>query len=138
MVEQISTPAGFEVIGFQDGSAALDAARRITPTLIIADYHLANMTFSGFCKEVNKLDNLSETFVISLIDSADRPDENLFRSLGVKAFLKKPFQADDLLDIIKSLQKNQKGETQGKGGLKRRIWPPTSTATDSEGEDILP
>src|SRR4051812_48420236 len=39
MVEQISTPEGFEVVGFQDGPAALEAARRISPALIIADYH---------------------------------------------------------------------------------------------------
>ena len=61
MVEQISTLEGFEVVGFQDGPAALEAARRSAPSLIIADYHLDNMTFSGFCKEINKLDNLTET-----------------------------------------------------------------------------
>ncbi|MBL8076070.1 MAG: response regulator, partial [Nitrospira sp.] len=28
LVEQISTPEGFEVVGFQDGPTALEAARR--------------------------------------------------------------------------------------------------------------
>ena len=83
VVEQISTPEGFDVVGFQDGPAALEAARRISPALIIADYHLDNMTFSGFCKEVNRLDNLSETFLISLINPADRPDESLLRTLEI-------------------------------------------------------
>lgn len=134
MVEQISTPEGFEVVGFQDGPAALEAARRISPALIIADYHLDNMTFSGFCKEVNKLDHLTDTYLISLINPADRPDENHLRTLGVKAFLKKPFQSDDLLDVIKSLQQKQQGQANGKT-LKRRAWPPTSTATDSDEDD---
>lgn len=133
MVEQISTPEGFEVVGFQDGPAALEAARRITPALIIADYHLAHMTFSGFCKEINKLDNLSDTDIISLINSADRPDENLLRGLGVKAFIKKPFQGDDLLDVIKSVQQKQ-GQANGKG-LKRRIWPPVSSSTDADNDE---
>ena len=137
MVEQISTPEGFEVVGFQDGPAALEAARRISPALIIADYHLDNMTFSGFCKEINKLDNLMETYLVSLINPADRPDENHLRTLGVKAFLNKPFQADDLLDIIKSLQQKQQGPSNAKG-LKRRVWPPTSTSTDSdEGDEVM-
>jgi DNA-binding response OmpR family regulator len=136
MVEQISTPEGFEVIGFQDGPAALEAARRMSPALIIADYHLDNMTFSGFCKEVNKLDNLTETYLISLINPADRPDENHLRSLGVKAFLKKPFQSDDLLDVIKSLQRKQQGQAHGQG-LKRRVWPPASTTTDSDEDGEL-
>jgi CheY-like chemotaxis protein len=134
MVEQISTPEGYEVIGFQDGPAALEAARRISPTLIIADYHLDNMTFSGFCKEVNKLDHLTETYLISLVDAGDRPDENHLRSLGVKAFLKKPFQSDDLLEVIKTLQQKHAGQANGTG-LKRRAWPPVSTATDAEGDD---
>ncbi len=137
MVEQISTPEGFEVVGFQDGPAALEAARQISPALIIADYHLDNMTFSGFCKEIHKLDNLMETYLVSLVNPVDRPDENHLRTLGVKAFLNKPFQADDLLDIIKSLQQKQQGPSNAKG-LKRRVWPPTSTSTDSEeGDEVM-
>ncbi len=136
MVEQISTPEGFEVVGFQDGPAALEAARRSSPSLIIADYHLDNMTFSGFCKEINKLDNLTETYLVSLVNPADRPDENHLRTLGVKAFLKKPFQSEDLLGVLKSLQQNQAGSANGKG-LKRRVWPPTSTSTDSDDDAAI-
>lgn len=115
MVEQISIPEGFEVVGFQDGPAALEAARQSTPSLIIADYHLDNMTFSGFCKEINKLDNLTETALISLINSADHPDEHHLRTLGVKAFLKKPFHSDDLLEVLKSLEKTSAGSSNSKG-----------------------
>jgi DNA-binding response OmpR family regulator len=134
LVEQISIPEGFEVVGFQDGPAALEAARRSTPSLIIADYHLDNMTFSGFCKEINKLDNLTETSLISLINSADHPDENHLRTLGVKAFLKKPFHSEDLLEVLKSLEKMPAGSSNG-NGLKRRVWPPTSTSTDTDSDE---
>lgn len=136
MVEQISTPEGFDVVGFQDGPAALEAARRISPALIIADYHLDNITFSGFCKEVNKLDNLSETYLISLVNPADRPDESLLRTLGVKAFLNKPFQSEDLLDVIKTLQQKAQPQQNGKR-LKRRVWPPDSTSTDTDDDDAV-
>ena len=135
MVEQISTTEGFEVVGFQDGPAALEAARQSSPSLIIADYHLDNMTFSGFCKEINKLDNLTETYLISLVNPADRPDENLLRTLGVKAFLKKPFQSEELLEIILSL--HQKQATSNGNGLKRRVWPPTSTSTNSDDDAVI-
>lgn len=134
MVEDISAPEGFDVVGFQDGPAALDAARRNNPALIIADYHLDNMTFSGFCKEIHKLDNLTDTYLVSLINSADRPDESHLRSLGVKAFLKKPFQAEDLLGIIALIQQTQQTHTNGRR-LKRRVWPPDSTSTDLTGDD---
>ncbi len=136
MVEEISAPEGFEVVGFQDGPAALDAARRNNPSLIIADYHLDNMTFSGFCKEINKLDNLTDTYVVSLINSVDRPDESHLRSLGVKAFLKKPVQTEDLLSIIALIQQTQQTQTNGQR-LKRRVWPPDSTSTDLNENDAV-
>ena len=133
LVEQISTPEGCDVVGFQDGPAALEAARRMSPNLIIADYHLENMTFSGFCKEVHKLDNLAETYIVSLISPSDRVDETHLRSLGVKAFLNKPFQSENLIDVIKDLEAQQASRTNGTK-KKSRSWPPVSSATDSDDD----
>ena len=132
LVEQISKSEGCDVLGFQNGPAALEAARRMSPNLIIADYHLENMTFSGFCKEVHKLDNLAETYIVSLISSADRVDETHLRSLGVKAFLNKPFQSENLIDMIKDLEAQQASRTNGTK-KKSRSWPPVSSATDADG-----
>ena len=133
LVEQISKPEGCDVVGFQDGPAALEAARRLSPNLIIADYHLENMTFSGFCKEVHKLDNLAETYIVSLVSPADHVDENHLRSLGVKAFLNKPFQSENLIDVIKDLEAQQASRTNG-AKKKSRSWPPVSSATDSDDD----
>ena len=133
LVEQISKPEGCDVVGFQDGPAALEAARRMSPSLIIADYHLENMTFSGFCKEVHKLDNLAETYIVSLISPSDRIDETHLRSLGVKAFLHKPFQSENLIDVIKDLEAQQASRTNGTK-KKSRSWPPVSSATDSDDD----
>ena len=133
LVEQISAPEGCDVVGFQDGPAALEAARRMSPNLIIADYHLENMTFSGFCKEIHKLDNLAETYIVSLISPSDHVDETHLRSLGVKAFLNKPFQSENLIDVIKDLEAQQASKTNGTK-KKSRSWPPVSSATDSDDE----
>jgi CheY-like chemotaxis protein len=136
IVEQISAPQGYQVVGFSDGPTALEAARRQTPNLIIVDYHLENITFSGFCNEIRKHDNLADTHIVSLVNPADGPDEGRLRSLGVKAFLRKPFQSEHLVDLIKDLQEDQ--EVNGAGRTsKRRSWPPTSSATDAEeGEEF--
>ncbi|HEX5646089.1 MAG TPA: response regulator [Nitrospira sp.] len=133
LVEQLSAPEGFDVMGFQDGPAALEAARQMSPSLIIADYQLSNITFSGFCKAIQQLDHLAETSLISLVNPADRPDEKHLRTLGVKAFLHKPIQSDDLLTLIKSIQRQHEGAVSK--GLKRRTWPPTSTGADDEDDD---
>lgn len=130
MVEQISTPEGFDVVGFQDGPAALEAARKISPTLIITDYHLDSMTFSGFCKEVHKLDNLADTYIIALTGATDKLEHTHLKALGVKAFLKKPFQSEHLLDLIKDLDCANTTNS----GKKKRSWPPTSSALDSDDE----
>ena len=131
MVEQISTPEGFDVVGFQDGPAALEAARKISPALIITDYHLDSMTFSGFCKEVHKLDNLADTYIIALTGATDKLENTHLKALGVKAFLKKPFQSEHLLDLIKDLDRANTTKISGK---KKRSWPPTSSALDSDDE----
>jgi CheY-like chemotaxis protein len=133
LVEQISKPEGCDVVGFQDGPAALEAARRMSPNLIIADYHLENMTFSGFCKEIHKLDNLTETYIVSLTSPSDRVDETHLRALGVKAFLNKPFQSENLIDVIKDLEAQQASRTNGIK-KKSRSWPPVLSATDSDDD----
>ncbi len=135
LVEQTSKPEGCDVVVFQDGPAALEAARRMSPNLIIADYHLENMTFSGFCKEVYKMDNLAETYIVSLISPADHVDEAHLRSLGVKAFLNKPFQPESLIEVIKDLEAQQASGT-NRIKKKSRTWPPVSSATDS-GDDAF-
>ena len=113
----------------------LQAARHTSPNLIIADYHLENMTFSGFCKEVHKLDNLAETYIVSLTSPSDRVDESHLRSLGVKAFLNKPFQSETLVDVIKDLEIQQAARASG-AKKKSRSWPPVTSATDSDDESV--
>ena len=134
MVEQLSTSEGCEILGFQDGPTALEAARTMNPHLIIADYHLDQMTFTGFCKEVYKLDHLAETDIVSLISPSDHVDEVHLRSLGVKASLTKPFQPEHLIAVIKDLKEQQTAKTNGAKKKKLRSWPPVSQATDSEAD----
>jgi DNA-binding response OmpR family regulator len=134
MVEQISTPEGYKVVGFSDGPSALDAARKASPAVIVADFHLENMTFSGFCKEIARQDNLAETLIVSIMDASDRLDESKLRALGVRAFLKKPFQSEQLLDTINAIL-NAPRKPEGGTITKTRTWPPVSTATDDEDDD---
>jgi hypothetical protein len=58
-------------------------------------------------------------------------DEAHLRSLGVKAFLNKPFQSESLIDVIKDLETQQASRSNG-AKKKPRSWPPVSSATDSD------
>lgn len=133
MVEQLSSLDGHRVLAFQDGPTALEAARSQSPALIIADYHLEQMTFSGFCKEVGRQDNLAETLIVSIVDSSDRLDESKLRALGVRAFLKKPFQREQLLETIQSILSKPEGSRSQKPA-KSRTWPPATTGADDDDE----
>ena len=133
MVEQLSAPDGHRVLAFQDGPTALEAARSQSPALIIADYHLEQMTFSGFCKEIGRQDNLAETLIVSIVDSSDRLDESKLRTLGVRAFLKKPFQREQLLETIQSILSKPEGSRSQKPA-KSRTWPPATTGADDDDE----
>ena len=135
MVEQISAPEGHKVMGFSDGPSALDAARKLSPALVIADYHLDNITFSGLCKEIGRQDSLAETLIVSMVDGSDRLDESKLRSLGVRAFLKKPLQREQLLDTIKGILNGAAGDPRGGKSAKTRTWPPVSTGTDDEDDE---
>ncbi|HQV47446.1 MAG TPA: hypothetical protein PL109_13490, partial [Nitrospira sp.] len=131
----ISAPEGHKVMGFSDGPSALDAARKLSPALVIADYHLENITFSGFCKEIGRQDSLAETLIVSMVDGSDRLDESKLRSLGVRAFLKKPLQREQLLDTIKGILNGAAGDPRGGKSAKTRTWPPVSTGTDDEDDE---
>ncbi|MGC3976289.1 MAG: response regulator [Nitrospira sp.] len=133
MVEQLSAPDGHRVLAFQDGPTALEAARSQSPALIIADYHLEHMTFSGFCKEIGRQDNLAETLIVSIVDGSDRLDESKLRALGVRAFLKKPFQGEQLLETIQSILSKPEGSRAQKPA-KSRTWPPATTGADDDDE----
>ena len=135
MVEQISAPEGHKVMGFSDGPSALDAARTLSPALVIADYHLENITFSGFCKEIGRQDSLAETLIVSMVDGSDRLDESKLRSLGVRALLKKPLQREQLLDTIKGILNGAAGNPRGGKPAKTRTWPPVFTGTDDEDDE---
>lgn len=119
---------------FDDGPSALDAAKRLRPELIIADYHLEGIKFTDFCLELDGLESTPNISIISLINLADRPNEEHLRSLGVKAFLKKPIQPDHLGQTLKKLRSDtqQAGSASKATVRKNKTWPPISQATESE------
>ncbi len=133
IVEQVSATEGYEVHTFQDGPSAIQAAKQHAPKTIIADFHLDKITFSSFCKELGKIESLSDASIISLVDSSDKVDESAYKSLGVAVFLTKPLEPGNLLDTLRSLaEKRAKKGTKAKA---KRTWPPVTTSTDAEEDE---
>jgi DNA-binding response OmpR family regulator len=106
LVEQACEAEGCEVNAFRRAHNALDAAKRQKPDVVVVDYHLEDMAFSAFCERLMAKDCLPNTPIISLVGSSDRIDERQMHTMGVKAVLKKPLQAEDLIAMVRSLRSN--------------------------------
>jgi CheY-like chemotaxis protein len=104
LVEQASGAEGFEVIAFRRAVNALDALKKQKPDLVIADYHLEDMSFPAFCERLTSSDGLPGTPIITLLGSSDRLDERQMQTLGVRAILKKPLQAEDLIEVVRAMR----------------------------------
>ena len=136
LVEQASGPEGYDVVSFKEGVTALDAAKGLKPEIVIADYHLEGVAFSDFCEGLHRTEVLPDTPIISLISSSDRVDEKHLQALGVKAFLKKPLQADDLMVIVKKLRQEPAQGSQGgasSSGARHTDRPQTAGAKHNGG-----
>lgn len=103
LVEQSIVPLGLVVTCFKDAVTALDAIGRLKPALVIADYRLTGGTFISFCERLAGMELAPSPPIVALICPGDRFDEAELRFLGVKSFVHKPLQPDDLLQAIRQL-----------------------------------
>ncbi len=131
LVEYALASEPYEVMGFRDGISALDAAKRFRPELIFADYHLEGIPFDAFCERLKRTDFLPETLIVSLANLSDNLDEERLRAAGVHAFLKKPLQADHIVQAVKDTGAGARRGRPSAGAIAR----PAESA-ELHGEDI--
>ncbi len=91
---------GYETAFAYDGLSALDTAVREKPDLILLDYTLPKMNGDKVCRRFKADAQLRNTPVILL--SAYRRD-CLESEPPADAFLSKPFDSEELLELIRSL-----------------------------------
>jgi two-component system cell cycle response regulator DivK len=133
LVEYALASEPYEVMGFRDGISALDAAKRFRPELVFADYHLEGISFDAFCERLKRPDFLPDARIVSLANLSDSLDEERLRASGVQAFLKKPLQADHILQAVK-----EAGPRRGWAPAGTAAWPaePVRRQDDIEAADI--
>lgn len=89
---------GHDVVGVPSGEQALVAAAASSFDLVIADVRMEGMSGLDAIEKVKEED----TGIKSLVITGYASEEDSIRaiSLGVEAYLKKPFSLDDLLDAV--------------------------------------
>lgn len=91
---------GYRVVGAANGQEALDSLRSDgRPCLILLDLMMPVLDGWGFRAEQQRDPALADIPVVVL--SADGSVDEKAASLGVADYLRKPFEVDDLLGLVK-------------------------------------
>jgi CheY-like chemotaxis protein len=95
---------GYEVFGCADGQGVLDMARQLIPDLIILDVYLPVINGDDVAKILKKDDQLKHIPIILISASTRTLDEKAWGS-GADAYLKKPFEPEELVGLVKEVLK---------------------------------
>ncbi len=94
---------GFSVMIAMDGQDALKKAQNDGPQLIILDVMLPKMNGYEVCTMLKQDARYQKIPIIMFSAKAQAKDEVLGMECGANAYVRKPFQAKELLDQIRSL-----------------------------------
>ena len=105
MVGDILTGAGHEVVSASDGLEALEKAESENPEIIVLDIVLPGLLGTEVCEKLRE-HSLTAKIPILLISSRFaeiETDAGLLEYFKADDFLRKPFEADELLRRVNSL-----------------------------------
>ncbi len=106
MGERILTDEGYEVVTVSDGDSALVRLDDVMPDVVIADLVMPKRTGYEICQYVKLSPRHRHVGVILTAAAADTVDEAAVAGLDADGFLRKPFEASKLLDMVRPLIAN--------------------------------
>ena len=93
---------GYEVFGCADGQGVLEMARQFVPDLIILDVYLPVINGDEVARILKKDNELKHIPVILISAGTRALDEKAWNS-GAEAYLKKPFEPEELVGLVKEV-----------------------------------
>ncbi len=106
---------GYQVITAADGAAAIEAARRAHPDLVLLDLMLPGLDGLEVCKAVRARAETAATPIIMLTARVEESDKILGLELGADDYITKPFSWPELRARIRS-QLRRADQAQSEGG----------------------
>jgi CheY-like chemotaxis protein len=94
---------GFEVLLGHNGEEAVEIAQSEHPDLIILDIMMPRMDGYQACEKLKSLDDTKDIPVVFLSAKAQQSDIERGKSFGVADYLTKPFDPNDLIDVLDRL-----------------------------------
>lgn len=95
--------AGYEVVEGSDGNDALSKLGGQKVHLIITDLNMPNLDGIGFVKQVKQRAEYKFTPIIMLTTEGQEAKKQEGQAAGVKAWVVKPFQPDQMLSAVAKL-----------------------------------
>jgi two-component system phosphate regulon response regulator PhoB len=100
VLQFILEDSGYEVDTLSDGHYLFDKIKAHTPDLILLDIMLGNLDGRQLCKDVKAKEETHDIPVI-LVSASHNVAGSMNQNGAPNAFLEKPFNINELLDIIK-------------------------------------
>ena len=91
----------YEVVAASDGDEALERLEEIAPDIVIADVHMPGASGIDVCRRSKELH--PGVPVLLLVGTFEPFDEGAARAAGADAHLKKPFDSQELIQLVGDL-----------------------------------
>jgi twitching motility two-component system response regulator PilH len=100
MVEHMLSKDGHEVVTATDGATAVSLAVEQTPDLILLDVILPKLNGFEVCRQLKATEETKETPVVMITSKTKDKDRAWGIEQGADAYITKPFEEEDLLEIV--------------------------------------
>ena len=94
---------GYDVLLARHGEEAIEVAAAEHPDLIILDIMMPRLDGYQTAERLKSMDKTRDIPVVFLSAKAQQSDIDKGRSYGVESYLTKPFDPNDLLDVVERL-----------------------------------
>ena len=98
-IAEMLTYVGYDVCLAQDGNDGLNKVKEFNPEIIICDVMMPELDGYGFMQQ-HTVSSFAHIPVLLLTAKVEQKDEEYGLSLGVKAYIRKPFTFKDLQENI--------------------------------------
>ena len=94
---------GYDVLLAHDGEHALEMATKETPDLVILDIMMPRLDGYQTCERLKKDGKTKDIPVVFLSAKAQQADIDKGKAYGVDDYLTKPFDPNDLVEVVERL-----------------------------------
>lgn len=103
LIDSLVSIDGHKSFIVNDSTETMDAARSVQPDLITLDLMMPNLSGFDLCRLLRADPQFSLTPIIIISAKEDTASRDKALALGATEYIKKPFNIDEFLNMIKTL-----------------------------------